>query len=408
MKSNKLSQLFLVSAMGLILASFLAACQLVTIDYVFVAASESNAAGSNGQIYTYAVDSESGALRAAASAVPSGGTAPVAMALTSDNFNLYVANAGNNSVVHFSVAGNGVLSLKDSVTLANTPVSIAVNPDNNGLFVVSGTNSATTNTATLTEYSLSSGTIGSPVANILLSVPGYPNDIFLPSAITVLENGEAVYATVYDKSAYNPGGTTTSNANPGWVFGYSIGSGGALTAAPASPYQAGVRPSAIVADPTSRFVFVTDFASNQLIGYTIQSGGILDFMVNGPFKTGNEPSAITIDPRGIYIYVTNALDSSISAYTIALPTGTPSTIVNTSGSSINSTDTEPVSIVVDPALGRFVYTANYLGNSISGFRLNPNTGTIAQTQATPYPTGANPTAVLAVPHGNHATQKVSP
>jgi 6-phosphogluconolactonase (cycloisomerase 2 family) len=67
-----------------------------------------------------------------------------------------------------------------------------------------------------------------------------------------------------------------------------------------------------------------------------------------------------------------------------------------------------VSIVVEPALGRFVYTANYLGNSISGFRLDPNTGTISQTQATPYPTGANPAALIAVPHGNHSTQAITP
>jgi len=63
---------------------------------------------------------------------------------------------------------------------------------------------------------------------------------------------------------------------------------------------------------------------------------------------------------------------------------------------------------VDPALGRFVYTANHLGNSISGFRLVPNTGAISDTQATPYPTGANPTFLVAVPHGNHATQTVTP
>ncbi|HTW62194.1 MAG TPA: hypothetical protein VMD55_10345, partial [Terracidiphilus sp.] len=68
--------------------------------------------------------------------------------------------------------------------------------------------------------------------------------------------------------------------------------------------------------------------------------------------------------------------------------------------------TQPVSITVEPALGRYVYTANHLGNSISGFRLNPSTGVLTQTQATPYPTGENPTAVIAVPHGNHAIQAV--
>jgi 6-phosphogluconolactonase len=399
MKLNKLSQLFLVSAIGLILASFLTACQLVTIDFVFVAASAGNSAGSNGQIYTYATDSESGALRSAYNPMSSGGTIPVALAVTSDYFNLYVANAGNKSVVHFSIDDHGVLTQKDTITLANTPVSIAVSPANNYLYVVSGTSSAT-----LSEYALSSGTIGSATATLSLTVPGYGSDTIVPTAVNVLANSNTVYATVYDKSAYNPGGTTTSNANPGWVFAYSIGSGGALTAVSASPFQAGVKPSAIASDPTSRFVYVTDFASNELIGYGVQSSGSLLFLINGPFKTGNQPTAITIDPRGLYIYVANSLDSSVSAYSIALPTGTPSTVVSATSTVGNTTDTDPVSIVVEPSLGRFVYTANYLGNSVSGFRLNPNTGALSITQATPYPTGAVPAAIVAVPHGNHAIE----
>ena len=109
MKFSKLSQLVLVSAIGLILATFLTACQLVTIDYVFVACSAGSSPGSAGQIYTYAVDAESGALRTGAPPVSSGGTGPVAMATTSDYYNLYVANQGNNSVVHFAIADHGIL-----------------------------------------------------------------------------------------------------------------------------------------------------------------------------------------------------------------------------------------------------------------------------------------------------------
>ncbi len=401
MKFSKLSQLFLVSAVGLVLATLLTACQLVTIDYVFVACSAGSSAGSSGEIYTYAVDSESGALRTGAPTVASGGTGPIAMATTSDYYNLYVANQGSNNVVHFSISDHGVLTPKDTITLPATPVSVAVNAANTYLYVVSGSSSAT-----LTEYALSSGAIGSATATLSLTVPGYTTDTIVPTGVTALANSSAVYVTAYDKSAYNPGGTTTSNANPGWLFGYSVGSSGALTPVSGSPYQAGVKPSALATDPASRFIYVTDFASNELIGYTVLAGNSLQFMVNGPFRTGSQPSAVAVDPRGIYIYLINSLDSSVSAYSIALPTGTPSAVVSVAGSSASATDTQPVSIVVDPALGRFVYTANYLGDSISGFKLNPNTGTLSQTQATPYPTGANPTFVISVPHGNHATQTV--
>jgi len=207
MKFSKLSQLILVSAIGLILASFLTACNLVTIDYVFVAASAGSSSGSAGQIYTYAVDASSGALRTAASPVDSGGSGPIALATTSDFYNLYVANQGNNSVVHFAIDNHGNLIKKDSVTLVNVPVSIAVNAAGTYLYVVSGTASAT-----LTEYALSSGAIGSATATLSLTVPGFTGDIVVPTGVTVLANSNAVYVTAYDKSAYNPGGTTTSNA----------------------------------------------------------------------------------------------------------------------------------------------------------------------------------------------------
>jgi 6-phosphogluconolactonase len=404
MKFNKVSQLLLVSFLGLILATGLSGCYLVTIAYVYVACSKGTGAGSAGEIIAYDVDGTSGALRGGPPAVSSGGNQPVSLATTGNFYHLYVANQGNNSVVHFSIDDHGNLTQKESITLATAPVSIAVNQASTYLYVVSGTTSAT-----LTEYPINNlGVIGSAAATVSLTLPGFASDTILPTGVTVLANSSAVYVAAYDKSAYNPGGSTTSYANPGWIFGYAVGSSGALTPVSGSPYQAGVKPSAVTTDPVNRFIYVTDYASNELIGYTLTANGSLNFMTNGPFKTGNEPTALAIDPRGIYIYLSNSLDSSVSAYSIALQSGTPSTVINSTASAGNSTDTQPVSIIVDPALGRFVYTANYLGNSLSGFRLTPETGALSELQATPYPTGVNPTALAAVPHGNHATQSVTP
>ncbi len=403
MKFSKLSQLFLVSTVGLFVATLLTSCDIVTIDYVFVADSAGTGSGSAGQIQTFDADQATGALRPGAAAVPSGGTNPVSMAITSDYANLYVANAGNKSVFHFALSGSGVLTQKDSVTLSTTPVAIAVNAANTYLYVVSGTTSAT-----ITAYPLTSGAIGSSASQTNLVVPSYAGDTMIPTGLTVLANSNAVYVTAYDQSAYNPGGTTTSNANPGWIFGFNVATGGSLTPSSGSPYKAGVKPSAIASDPTSRFVYATDFASNQLIGYTVQSGSVLNFLINGPFKTGNEPIAITVDPRGKFIYLANALDSSVTPYTIDLATGTPSSIVNVSGSLTDSTDTQPVAIVVDASVGRFVYTANHLGNSVSGFELDANTGALSLATSTPYPSSASPTAIVSVPHNNHAVQSVAP
>jgi 6-phosphogluconolactonase (cycloisomerase 2 family) len=417
-----LSQLFLVSSIGLLVATIFTACQLVTIDYVFVADSGGSQTCPGGQIETYAVDSQSGALRTGAPEVCSGGTNPVALAVSPSGLNLYVANQTDSTLIHFSVSLNGVLTKKDTVTLSSqgsAPTSLAVNAAGTFLYVVSADYPGTSGSVaggTLAVFPIGSdGTIGTAVANGSLNywpltLPGNSSDVLVPTGVTVLANNDAVYVTAYDQSAYNPGGLTTSTQNPGWVFGFTAGTSGALAATSGSPYKAGVKPTALVADPTSRFVYVTDFASNELIGYGIGGGDTLDYLVNGPFKTGNEPSSVAIDPRGKYLYVSNALDSSVSAYAIDLPTGTPTVTLSTTSATggANTTDTQPVSIAVDPALGRFVYTANYLGNSISGFRLDPNSGALTTTQATPYPTGPKPTSLVIVPHGNHSLQSVTP
>jgi len=414
MKFSKLRQLIPVLLVGLLLATLLTACALTSIDYVYVASAKG--------IEILATDSQSGALRTVAPPVTSGVSSPIALAVTSNYSNLYLANQGTTSaggsIVHYVIGATGGLTVKESVALSDNPVTLAVNTSGTELFVASCPASAITPafacaaSGKLTVYPLSSGAIGSASGQAPLAIAGHAADILVPTGIAVLANngsnikGNAVYVSAYDQSAFNPGGPITSDANPGWIFGFAASS--ALTPTVKSPYEAGVKPSAIAADPTDRFVYATDFASNELIGYTVIDGSTLNFMTTGPFKTGNEPNAITLDPRGKFIYVVNVLDSSVSAYSITQATGNPTATINTVGSQINSTDTGPAAIVVDAALGRFVYTANELGNSVSGFRLDPTAGSLQPTQSTPYPTGSKPVAIVSVPHGNHATQLVTP
>jgi 6-phosphogluconolactonase (cycloisomerase 2 family) len=268
----------------------------------------------------------------------------------------------------------------------------------------------------LTVYSLSNGAIGSQVAEQTLVLPSpYASDVLVPTGITVLvnngiETGNAVFVSAVDQSAYNPGGPpTTSTANPGWVFGFSIGSGSALSASPDSPFKAGVSPSAIASTPTNEYVYVTDFADSTLIAYSVRDGVSLYPLINGPFKTGNLPTALAIDPRGKYIYVANSTSTSagggtVSCYIIDLASGTPSAEAVTG----NATDTDPVAITVDAGIGRFVFTANHIGDSVSGFTLSPDTGEITGNQASPYPAGYHPTAVVTIPTGSHSSQTVTP
>ena len=210
---------------------------------------------------------------------------------------------------------------------------------------------------------------------------------------------------------------TAAQAGTISAFSYSTGSGGgALTPIAGSPcvaetpsvgnncFQSGVAPNASASDPTGRFYYVTDGATNQLIAYGITQNGVLNPLQNGPFKTDVFPNAVTVDPSGTYIYVANFNSNDISAYQIDQGTGAPSSL----STGTFATKTGPTCVLIEPALGRFLYTTNFLDNSITGYQMNPNTGNLTGTENNPYPTAGQPTCTAAITHGNHAIQHVQP
>jgi len=402
MKFSKIGQVSLILAIALILASTFTACNPVTIDYLFVAGNKT----SPGQIQTFLIDRVSGALSVTNKTVSSGGVTPVAEATSTDYQHLYVANQGDNTIVEFSIDGGAALTSVKTVTLSaegNTPVSIAMNAQGTLLYVVNryqpGCNHATSGAGTCYGGALavfpvgSDGSLGSAVANGSQSY--WPVGIN-PTGVNPLASGTAVYVTTY-----NP------TAGVGLIYGFTATSAGALTGFP-NTFPSGVKPVAIASDPTSRFVYVTDFSQNQLIGYAVIDNGVLRPLINGPFRTGNQPSAITVDPRGRFIYISNELDNTVSAYNIDLSTGTPTAAVNTTGSASNVTGTQPIALIIDPGFGRYVYSANLTDNSVNGFQINSSTGTLKPAQNGPYPTVGQPTALASVPRGNHSIQVNQP
>jgi 6-phosphogluconolactonase (cycloisomerase 2 family) len=108
------------------------------------------------------------------------------------------------------------------------------------------------------------------------------------------------------------------------------------------------------------------------------------------FPAGGQPSAMVVDPSGDYLYVTNFIDATVTAYSITAGTLTPITSY--------TTGLQPVAIGIDMAMSKFLYTVNYLGNSVSGFQLNATDGTLLNTQNSTYRTDALPTAMTMVPH----------
>ncbi len=421
MKFNKSSQLLMVSAVSLLVAGLLTACGTLTTDFVYVASSKAAGANNYGEIDVFEINSVSGVMRQIPSSpFPSGGRNPVAEAVSADYANLYVVNQDDNTIVQFMIGNDGKLYPQNTVNTPGIyPLAVAVSGTN--LFVVdtyqplstcsnadpcSGSvgvfpllpASGTGSSATL------SGAPGTPLTNASiganywpLTLLAAPSHVIVPTAVNVLKSGAELYVTAYDASV---------TPNVGYVFGFAIASSGALTPLNGGvPFAAGVHPSAIASDSSSAYVYVTDATSGNVRGYSVSTAtsslGFLNSLSGSPFRAGNQPSAIVVDPEYPYAYVANALDGNVEAYSIS--NGVLSFLGGSATPVTYATDTQPVAIGIDPSTSHFLFTANFLSNTVSDFELSATAGTLVNTQRSPYTSNAQPTAVAAIPHGS--TQK---
>jgi 6-phosphogluconolactonase len=405
MKFNKSSQLLLVSAASLLAAGLMTACATLTVDFVFVASSKAAGTNSYGEIDVLEINSESGYMRhIPTSPFPSGGRDPVAEAVSADQTNLYVVNRDDNSIVQFVIGNDGKVYPQNTVNTPGIfPIAAAVSGTN--LFVLDTyqplptcspaapcSGSIAVFPITVGSGSPPSDTLGTPVSNGNLSywpliLPASPTDVMVPTAVNVLASGADLYVTTYDASV---------SPTAGYIFGFAIGSGGALTPLNGGvPFAAGVQPSAIASDPSSTYVYATDMLSGNVLGFTVASG-LLTALSGSPFPAGNQPTAIVTDPTYPYAYVANGLDSSVTAYSIN--SGALSALGTV------ATGLQPVAMGIDPSTNHFLYTVNYLGKAVngtvSGFELSPTAGTLVNSQNSPFTVNALPTAVAAIPHGS--------
>jgi 6-phosphogluconolactonase (cycloisomerase 2 family) len=407
MKFNKSSQLLLVGAGSLLAASLITACsqltQTLTIDFVYVACTKAEGANNYGEINVYEINSESGRMRQIPSSpFPSQGRNPVAEAVSSDYGSLFVVNEDDNAIEQFGIGTDGKLYPYNTVNTPGIfPLAIAANKAN--MFVVDLyqplpiCSDAEPCSGSIAVFPLTAAAGTTPVAiqppatNTAVNAQYWPlalsgpnaSHVIVPTGVNVLASGAEVYVTAYDSSAA---------PYAGYVFGFSVGSGGVLTPLSGSPFAAGIKPSAIASDSSSAHVYVTDFMAGDVLAYSVASGtGALSPISGSPFHAGNQPSAIVVDTAYPYAYVANSQDSNVTAYSIS-SSGALSSI------GTYATGLQPLAIGIDPSTEHFLYTINFLDNTVSGFQLSTTNGTLLDSQLSPFLSNDQPTAVAAIPH----------
>jgi 6-phosphogluconolactonase len=417
MKWNKLGRGTLASILSLALVSVTACSRDYVLAYVYVTTAKPLTGGVNGGVSAYAVDYQIGSLTPLADSPIQAGRNPVTLVATPNGLNLYVINHDDSSVGEYSIGTDGKIYLQNTYNVTGSQAT-AVAIDTAGAFLyVTFTYQLGPNGQQL--YSPASP---GPGGVTIFPISAKDGSLGTPSTVNVGNNpvgvvvsrptsAGAVFVYVVDQET-----PTTPKAA---ILGFSQNTtNGALTPLPgtvittdptgkteATGYGAGTTPSAIAEDPSSRFVYVTDEATNQLYGNLVATNGSLVPMTNSPFATGIFPVGLTIDPRGKFLYVANFTSSTIGAYAIDTSTGTP---VGSVGSASTATDTSPTCVTVEPALGIYVYTSNNLASDVSALKLNPNNGGLGQVQNTPFPSSGLPTCAVAVANGSHPTQIIVP
>ncbi len=414
MKRYRIGRAALATMMSLAVGLGLTACSRdYTVAFVYAVSSQT------GTVSAFASDFQSGSLvQIAGSPFASNLTNPISVVSAPNGKFIYVIGGSqDNKVLLMAVGTDGKLYGKNTYSITgSSPTSATVDPSGSFLYVTfkyqNGFTPASPGPGGVTIFPIvnkagdaTDGTLGTPVTQLVGNNP-----------VGVAASAKSPYVYVLDADVTNTG------TGLGQILGFSQDkTTGALTTVPgttittvagktvATGTNAGTTPTAIVEDPTSRFVYVTDRATNQLYGYLVSgntSPGTLIPMTNGPFTTGLYPIALTIDPRGKYLYAVNFGASTLSSYAIDSATGNPAGVVGTGNSNIGGTG--PTCVTIEPALGIYLFTSNQISATISGQQLDPHNGSLKAIENSPYDAGPLLSCVTAVANGEHASSLVNP
>jgi 6-phosphogluconolactonase len=156
-----------------------------------------------------------------------------------------------------------------------------------------------------------------------------------------------------------------------------------------------------------QFVYVTGQGTNEAFEFRVQSNGVLVPLGTPNFPVGSNPSALRPHTSGDFLYITDFAGNDVTLLDINASSGNLSvpvsiSIVNpTNPTNIFATDKGPVSLVMSPT-APFLFTANQTASNITAYTVDPGTGSLNVLSGSPFPIvpASHPSSIAISPKGD--------
>ena len=206
----------------------------------------------------------------------------------------------------------------------------------------------------------------------------------------------------------------TANNGEGTISGYAIDpTSGQLTPMAGNPVAdggPGTQPAAVSLAPNRKWAFSATNAGKQIYAFAIDPAtGALTPTPHSPFNNtafvvGHQYPDIAVDPTSKFLYLASFGDNLVVGFSIDQTTGDLTPI----GTSFPAGEGAGGIPAFSPN-GKFMYVMNQnppsgstTGNSVSGYSLDPTTGSLTPIGAGAFPAGPNPTWISFRPDGQFA------
>ena len=398
--------------------------------------------GSN-TISGYAINSDTGALTAISGSPFATGSFPRSLTVHPDERHLYVTNVGDNTISAYSRdASSGALASVGGSPFPVTPVvhpatgsltRVAIDPsgelaivgnaaaslagnrqpdnltawhvdaDSGALTPVVGSPFSTNSVAPLSlafdptghfvyvwnEFD-SAGGMRSTIASFAVDSAAGTLAAVSGSPFTLQAFGTLFFAPD-TKYAFMP---LPLNRSDG-IESYRLdGESGAVTVGATIPFYPS---TAVVEDPSSRFIYATD--RTVLAGYSINSAtGVVTPIRGTPItvSTSSTLDLMTVDPAGRFLYVT--AEEGIYAFAINASDGALTPVPGSPFMVARAPDRIISGLSIDPS-GRFGYVQAVPSQSpgnLYAVSIDPTTGALAAVPGAPFGVGIDPEAIVFV------------